>query len=162
MSLYSIFWPACRGCRDKDITLYQTLFNLITMSSDPVVIISISHCSIKMIYLANRNYRIRQYPIKFYNPKSWSLLLLSSSHTFLTRENIIWTSRQRLYPKFRCSDYFCFHSSPTPRHAISNKSDCNCQFSFHSGFCYLKFDIYLSLDSSTEVAMSAKILSLQS
>merc|ERR1712032_133731 len=60
-------------CRKLDtlsqdmITLYQNLSNLITMSSDPVVIISISHCSIKMIYLANRNYRIRKYPIKFYN-----------------------------------------------------------------------------------------------
>ena len=53
-------------------------------------------------------------------------------------------------------------SSPQPtRHAISNKSVGNCQFSFHSVFCHLKFDIYLSLNSSTEIAPSAAILSLQ-
>ena len=79
-------------CRKLDtlsqdmITSYQTLSNLITMSSDPVVIISISHCSIKMIYLANRNYRIRQYPIKFYNPKSWSLYYCYYHHILFWRE----------------------------------------------------------------------------
>ena len=139
----------------QDITLYQTLSNLITMSSDPVVIISISHCSIKMIYLANRNYRIRQYPIKFYNPNCDQIVTALSSYfsELLNRSSTLISLQWLfLFPLFL----------PTPRHAISNKSDCNCQFSFHSRFCYLKFDIYLSVDSSTEVAMSATILSLQS
>ena len=91
-------------------------------------------------YLANRNYRIRKYPIKFYNPKSWSLLFNHHyTYFFDERKHLMNFYRQRLYLKVRCSDYFCFHSSPTPRHAISNKSDCNCQFSFHSGF--LVFEI---------------------